>query len=747
MSTSDDGSTGSRLTGTVLEGRYRVGAVIARGGMSTVYRGIDLRLDRPVAIKVMQPSFASDPTFLTRFEREARLAAGLAHRGVVAVYDQGRDDEVVFLVMELVDGGTLRDLIRQSGALSVSVTMSILEPLLSALGAAHAGGLVHRDVKPENVLISSKGEVKVADFGLVRAISSQTMATGNVILGTVAYLSPEQVATGAADARSDVYSAGVVAFEMLTGHPPYGGDNAISVAYQHVHSDIPPVTDQAPGVPVELDDLILAATRRDPMARPRDASAFLSAVVSMRARLGLARAAVPVPRAPSAPAGPLPQRSAASQSHTTARPAGPGGTRVAGARAGGAQVGGAQVGGTRAGAGRAGAGRPATLDLAVGARGSEAVEAPFASPVRSPRPKSRLRRWLILMLVVLLLGVAAAAGGWWLGSGRWAYIPSAVGEPQPAAEGLVRDAGLVPQITTAPNDVVPMGTVADTEPISGSRLLRGSDVRLVVSSGRPVVPAIVAGTASEEASKLVSAADLTPAFDNSADRYDKSVPSGAVLATEPPGNTTVAVSAQVVIIRSRGPRPITVPSVTGKSPEDARNKLLVAGFTVAAAKRVFSADFDDGSVLGTDPAVGREVSEGSPVALVLASSLTVPAIRGESVERATADLEQAGFTVTAATPAFDADVDGGSAIGTTPAPGTRVDPADPAILLAISNDVVVPDLGRDNVGQARQQLAELGLVTDVSAMFGSAGAAVIDQSPGSGSRVQPGSTVTLTAFP
>ncbi|MDQ2737318.1 MAG: PASTA domain-containing protein, partial [Actinomycetota bacterium] len=375
------------------------------------------------------------------------------------------------------------------------------------------------------------------------------------------------------------------------------------------------------------------------------------------------------------------------------------------------------------------------------------VEAPFASPVRSPRHRSRLRRWLILMLVVLLLGVAAAAGGWWLGSGRWAYIPSAVGEPQPAAEGLVRDAGLVPQITTAPNDVVPLGTVADTEPISGSRLLRGSDVRLVVSSGRPVVPAIVAGTASEEASKLVSAADLTPAFDNSADRYDKSVPPGAVLATEPPGNTTVAVSAQVVIIRSKGPRPIPVPSVTGKSPEDARNKLLVAGFTVAAAKRVFSADFDDGSVLGTDPAVGREVSEGSPVALVLAWSLTVPAIRGESVERATADLEQAGFTVTAATPAFDADVDGGSAIGTTPASGTRVDPAGPAILLAISNAVVVPDLGQDNVGQARQQLAELGLVTDVSAMFGSAGAAVIDQSPGSGSRVQPGSTVTITAFP
>jgi len=257
--------TYSGLTsGTVLEGRYRVGAVIARGGMSMVYRGVDLRLDRPVAIKVMSPHYVSDPAFLSRFEREARLAASLGHSGVVAVYDQGRDGDLVFLVMELVDGGTLRDLLREHGSLSVPVTMSVLEPLLAALGAAHAAGLVHRDVKPENVLISSQGAVKIADFGLVRAVSSQTMATGDVILGTVAYLSPEQVAAGAADARSDVYAAGVMAYEMLTGKPPFNGDNPMSVAYQHVHSDVPRPSDNAPGTPEALDELIVAATRRDP---------------------------------------------------------------------------------------------------------------------------------------------------------------------------------------------------------------------------------------------------------------------------------------------------------------------------------------------------------------------------------------------------------------------------------------------------------------------------------------------------
>ena len=197
----------------------------------------------------MSPQYVSDPAFLSRFEREARLAASLGHPGVVAVYDQGRDGDLVFLVMELVDGGTLRDLLREQGSLSVPVTCSILDPLLAALGAAHAAGLVHRDVKPENVLISAQGAVKIADFGLVRAVSSQTMATGDVILGTVAYLSPEQVATGAADARSDVYAAGVVAYEMLTGHPPFDGDNPMSVAYQHVHSDVPRCSGNAPGTP------------------------------------------------------------------------------------------------------------------------------------------------------------------------------------------------------------------------------------------------------------------------------------------------------------------------------------------------------------------------------------------------------------------------------------------------------------------------------------------------------------------
>ena len=765
MGTPGTGRTTQTLVGTVLDGRYRVGAMIARGGMSTVYRGSDLRLDRPVAIKVMKPSFAADPSFLTRFEREARSAAGLAHRGVVGVYDQGRDGTVVFLVMELVDGGTLRDLMHQSGALSVSVTLSILEPLLAALGAAHDAGLVHRDVKPENVLISSRGEVKVADFGLVRAVTSQTMATGDVILGTVAYLSPEQVSTGAADPRSDVYSAGVVAYEMLTGRTPYEGDNAISVAYQHVHSDVPPVTDLAPGVPLELDDLILAATRRDPMARPRDAGAFLSALVALRARLGLARVPVPVPREPGAPrsggtaaaggtAGATAVRGSTGATAGSGR--GPAGTRIVpGVPAMAARPHHTAASATEvhrpAGHGAhpmdtghlADAGYPTGAGYSNGAGYATGVDSP---PAPSPR-RNRFRRWLLVALVVVLLGAAAAAGGWWLGSGRWTSTPGAVGVPKASAEQLVRSAGLVPHVSVAPSDTVQQGTVSDSHPAPGSRVLRGSGVDLVVSTGRPVVPRVIAGGSVDAAQQLIRAAHLTPVLSPTADRYDSTVPVGAVLGTDPAGDTSLPIGGSVVVLRSNGPAPQPVPTVAGKSVDDAQNKLLVAGFTVGPVIRQFDTASDDGTVLGTNPHDGVLVPAGSAVSLVLASSITVPQVRGESASQAASDLERSGITIVYGEPTFDGDVDGGSVASTDPAPGTKIDPATPTVTVTLSNAVVVPDVTQGDVGSATAQLQALGLQVDVTALFGRSGSSVTGQLPSAGKRMQPGSTVYISAFP
>ena len=713
-------------SGTLLDGRYRIGALIARGGMSMVYRGVDTRLDRPVAIKVMSPQYVSDTAFLTRFEREARLAASLRHPGVVAVYDQGRDGDLVFLVMELVDGGTLRDLLRERRSLSVPVTMAILEPLLAALGAAHAAGLVHRDVKPENVLISARGEVKIADFGLVRAVTSQTMATGDVILGTVAYLSPEQVATGASDARSDVYATGIMAYEMLTGEPPFGGESPMSVAYRHVHADVPHPAARAIGTPEALDELIVAATRRDPAARPRDASAFLAALVGVRSQLGLRRVPVPVPHrrpvpaptpAPAAQLAPVPLVTPAPLVSTA-----PGGTRV----------------------------------LPAGPPPSPADSAPAPSPTRpAPRPPRqprttsaaarRRRRWLIAILVILLLGISAAAGGWWLG-GRWAAAPAAVGLSQAQAEALVRDAGLVPRVSTGHQNTVPRGVVASSDPAPGARVLRGSEVDLLVSSGRPQVPKIPAGSTPDAARSAVVAADLkavmaaTPA-------YDDTVRAGAVLRTTPSAGTPLPVGGEVTLILSAGPAPLQVPDVAGKSAEDAENKLMVTGLVLGPRQRVFDPQAQPGTVLGSTPTAGTTVPKGSEVSLRVADALAVPDVRGTAADDAVATMERSGFTVTVGDPAFDPDIDAGDILRTDPGPGTLVDPNNAAVFLVPSNAVQVPDVTGGSVQQATDRLATLGLSASVSALFGAPDATVWNQSPGPGGRVEPGGTVGISAFP
>jgi serine/threonine-protein kinase len=714
-------------SGTLLEGRYRIGALIARGGMSMVYRGVDTRLDRPVAIKVMSPQYVSDTAFLTRFEREARLAASLGHPGVVAVYDQGRDGDLVYLVMELVDGGTLRDLLREQRSLSVPVTMAILEPLLAALGAAHAAGLVHRDVKPENVLISARGEVKIADFGLVRAVTSQTMATGDVILGTVAYLSPEQVATGASDARSDVYATGIMAYEMLTGEPPFGGESPMSVAYRHVHSDVPHASARAIGTPEALDELIVGATRRDPAARPRDASAFLAALVGVRSQLGLRRVPVPVPhRRPVQVAAPRPAPVAQVAPVPLVTPAplvttAPGGTRV----------------------------MPAGPPPPSGGAPGLSATRPAPRPPREPRTTSaaarRRRRWLIAILVILLLGITAAAGGWWLG-GRWAAAPAAVGLSQAQAEALVRDAGLIPRVSTGHQNTVPRGVVARSDPAPGSRVLRGSEVDLLVSSGRPQVPKIAAGSTPEAAKAALTAADLK-AVTAATPAYDDTVRAGAVLRTTPAAGTPLPVGGEVTLVLSAGPAPLQVPDVAGKSAEDAENKLRVIGLKVGPRQRVFDAQTQPGTVLGSAPTAGTTVPRGSEVSLRVADALAVPDVRGVATDDAVATMERAGFTVTVGDPAFDPDIDAGDILRTDPGPGALVDPNDAKVFLVPSNAVKVPDVTGVSVQQATDKLAALGLSASVSALFGAQDATVWNQSPGPGGRVEPGGTVEISAFP
>ncbi|MGE2833490.1 protein kinase domain-containing protein [Mycobacterium sp. SMC-4] len=288
--------TADALTGVVLDGRYRVDGLIATGGMSGVYRGLDLRLDRPVALKIMDSRYAGDDHFLTRFQREARAVARLKHPGLVAVYDQGVDGRHPFLVMELVEGGTLRELLRERGPMPPHAVAAVLRPLLGGLAEAHHAGLVHRDIKPENVLISDGGDVKLADFGLVRAVAEAKITSTSVILGTAAYLAPEQVATGETDARGDVYAVGVLVFELLTGRTPFTGDTPLAVAYQRLEQDVAPPSTVINGVPRQFDDIVACATARDPEHRFSDAAEMADQLEVIARELALPAFRVPAPR-------------------------------------------------------------------------------------------------------------------------------------------------------------------------------------------------------------------------------------------------------------------------------------------------------------------------------------------------------------------------------------------------------------------------------------------------------------------
>ncbi|MDQ3761037.1 MAG: Stk1 family PASTA domain-containing Ser/Thr kinase [Actinomycetota bacterium] len=613
------------LVGTLLDGRYRVGPVLARGGMSTVYRGTDTRLERPVAIKVMAPRFAADPVFLQRFEREARAAARLHHPGIVGVHDQGVDSspagDYVFLVMELVDGGTLRDLLRQHGRLPVPLALSVADTVLSALAAAHREGLVHRDIKPENVLIGPGGVVKVADFGLVRAIAEAGSSTGDLILGTVAYLSPEQVATGAADARSDVYATGVLLFEMLTGTPPYTGETALSVAYRHVNDDMPAPSTTGVAVPAALDDLVVRATRREPAARPPDAAAFLRTLQALRSDLGIDRVPVPVVASTSAsfPTVPAPDH-------------GPRGTRAL----------------TRADVATGGPdmrqdGLPASpVGTALGARPILLVR--HDDPYLRERARNR-RAFIAWMVVVLMLASALGVGAWWLGSGRWTVVPNLTGLQRGAVVAALDSAELKANLTEDHNDTVPDGTVITSDPAPGYRAMRGSGVTVVISLGRPVVPDLAIGSNTEEAERVIQEADLSPRRDADAEEFDDTVPVGTVIGLRPASGTILTVGAPVTVVVSKGPAPTTVPDVRGLRQDDAVSALARAGLT-AQVRRQSDDQIAGGRAIGTDPRAGTGVSRGTGVILLVSTAPVVPQVVGLSVAQARQALADAGLNST-----------------------------------------------------------------------------------------------------
>ena len=574
------------LPGTVLDRRYRIDAPIARGGMSTVYAGTDLRLDRRVAVKVMAPALAHDPAFTERFVREARTAARLSHPNAVAVFDQGAEQTaagwVVFLVMELVAGATLRDVLRRRGRLRPDEAVSVLEPVLAALAAAHRAGLVHRDVKPENVLVSTDGTVKVVDFGLARAVAAPSTSTqAGMVLGTVAYVSPEQVARGVSDARTDVYSAGVVLFELLTGAPPYGGDSALAVAYRHVHDDVPAPSTLVAGIPPALDELVLRATRREPGGRPADAGVFLAELAMARADLGLRRvpsrevASALGIEAPTVPAGP-PTRTGPTEPAFT----GPRGTTALPAYA-----------------------RPP--EVARPPRRAGRLDPADGSAWPAERRRRRTWRWVALALV-LLAALSVGTAAWWFGSGRFAAVPPLAQLTRAQATARLDGADLTPRFDQEPSETVPAGRVVRSDPGPGGRVLRGHAVTVVLSAGPPAVPVpSVTGEPADDAQGAIRSAGLQPQL---TEQSSAEVEAGRVISQQPAGGTAKRGSA-VRLVVSSGPGVVEVPNVRGLSVDDARQKLEDAGF------RVKVRSLRIGNVIAQSPRGGVQREQGSTVTI------------------------------------------------------------------------------------------------------------------------------------
>jgi beta-lactam-binding protein with PASTA domain/tRNA A-37 threonylcarbamoyl transferase component Bud32 len=591
------------LVGRLLDGRYRLDAPIARGGMATVYEATDLRLDRTVAVKVMRPSLAEDPDFVERFAREARAAARLSSPEVVAVHDQGTDAATgtAYLVMEHVAGRTLRDVIRDSGPLPPARAVDLLEPVLRALAAAHAAGLVHRDVKPENVLLGDDGRVKVADFGLARAIESSNLtATTGLLIGTVAYLAPEQVEHGRSDTRTDVYAAGILLFELLTGVPPYSSDSPLAVAYRHVHEDVPPPSRLVEGVPPALDELVLAATRRDPDERLADAGGFLAALRAVRTELDpsvdgpvVRREPHPtlvVPRETATPrerrrVSPLLLWSVVAALLVTALAAGwyltTGRWTTAPSALGLAQA--AAVDKLEA----------AGFDVTVAPeqRFSETVAAGLVLG-QDPDVGERVRKGGDVTLVLSR------------GPDRRA-VPSLIGSTEQEARAALEKAGLAVGEVSKEFSGTPVGTVLRTDPPSGERLKPGTPVALVVSKGVEMLPVPdVTGKPRAEAEAALDEAGFRVAV---SEVFSESVAKGRVVAQDP-ANGRAARGSTVQLQVSKGPELITVPDVSGMKRKEAVARLEALGLKT----RVFAIP-GPGTVRSTDPGAGAKVRKGATI--------------------------------------------------------------------------------------------------------------------------------------
>jgi len=652
------------LVGRMLDRRYHVRSRIAHGGMATVYLATDTRLDREVALKVMHADLARDADFVGRFIGEAKSVARLSHPNIVGVYDQGADGEYLYLAMEYVPGRTLRALLRERRWLPWQEALAVIDPVLAGLAAAHQAGLVHRDVKPENVLITADGRVKVVDFGLARASAAVGNTRAGMIIGSVAYIAPEQVTGAPSDARSDVYAAGIVLFEMLTGRQPFTGDAPLAVAYAHVNSDVPMVSALVGGIPQGVDQLVRAATSRDPRHRPADASAFLHATRALRGMPTLADSVTGAWAAPAA-AGQGPY---AGASPYAAGPAGPAGLAgPAGPADGLAQAG--AGGGSHTmvvDPGYAGYGETAGgYDGGPGHRGSS-----FAGLLRGGADAGGhgggthrgagdrepfLQRWLfsrrlVYVIVGALVLIGLVGGGWYLTSGRYTSVPAVGKLTAKAATQTLRAAGF--HVRTGPSEI----------------------------------------------------------SDN--------VPKGEVIGTSPSGRALPGATIELTI--SRGPRMITVPPIPGTdSVAQAMTALRGAGLTVSSATKPVGVPSDPqiGQVDGTTPAAGTSWPDNQPVYVNVVAGLALPSLVGQNIGTIQAWAGQHDITI--APTQVNSSQPAGTIVTQSPAANTPVQPGQ-TVSVSVSNGpppVPIPDVTGQTCQQGQQTLKQAGFQVQVQQGF------------------------------
>ncbi|MBE1535181.1 Stk1 family PASTA domain-containing Ser/Thr kinase [Actinomadura algeriensis] len=643
-----DTSVADPLVGQLLDGRYRIESRIARGGMATVYLARDSRLDRVVAVKVMHAGLASDDDFVDRFIGEAKAAAALSHPNVVAVYDQGTDGERGYLVMEYVAGRTLREALTARGRFGPRAALEIMQPVLAALGAAHRAGLVHRDVKPENVLITEDGQVKVTDFGLARAESASRMTKTGLIIGTVGYLAPEQVTSGSADVRSDVYAAGVLLFELLTGRLPHEADTPLAVAYKHVNETVPAPSELVPGLPHRVDELVTEATSHEPARRPQDANRFLAEVAEVHGGLppGIdarveeaSRTATAVLEAPAPPDATRVDGEPAEDGRTALLPPVP-------------QEPPAHV-----------------LRFPEDVRGHTAVLDPREDPA-GPPPRSRGDRVIgaltgryVLVAIGAIAAVILGWAVWYQTSGQYEHVPSdIVGMELADARGALADAGVTVRVAEPVyHDRVHKGRVAESDPPGGARVGQGETVTLTPSKGlTPRDVPDVAGKTLDEAKKILAEDGFRVGETSS--RGSQTVAKDRVIGTAPAAGKELSPDEPVSVVLSSG---MSMPGLVGANGDTAANELRSMGLNVTVQKKRVEGK-DPGSVLGQDPAEGTSVSRGDDVTLIVnerdcfidagpiqwgcdddggTEKLPVPDVTNRSVEEATKVLKDSGFEV------------------------------------------------------------------------------------------------------